>query len=230
MTGPVAVEEGENAVIITMDDGKANALSFAMFDGLNAALDTAAQAGKCVVIAGRPGRFSAGFDLSVMAAGGEPMHRLLRTGAELSVRLLSFETPVILAVSGHALAMGALLCLSADYRVGIDGDFKLGLNEVAIGMTLPWFGIELAQSRLEETHLSRSVGLAHIYDPQGAAEAGYLDEVVKADALLPRVEELIQRFAALNMEAHRGTKLRLREGFLKRLKGALDRDFDDIAA
>ncbi|MEE4277823.1 MAG: enoyl-CoA hydratase-related protein, partial [Halieaceae bacterium] len=94
-----------------MDDGKANALSFDMLDALDKGLDAAAAAGKVVVIAGRPGKFSAGFDLAVMGAGGEAMTRLLRQGAELSKRLLTFDTPVILAVSGHALAMGALLCL-----------------------------------------------------------------------------------------------------------------------
>ncbi|MDP5072010.1 MAG: crotonase/enoyl-CoA hydratase family protein, partial [Congregibacter sp.] len=158
MTDLVTVREEDAYVLLSMDDGKANALSFAMFEALNAGLDAAEATGKVVIIAGRPGKFSAGFDLSVMAGGGEPMLDLLRQGAELSVRLLSFSAPVILAVSGHALAMGALLCLSADYRVGMKGVYKLGLNEVAIGMTLPWFGIELARARLEETQLNHAVG------------------------------------------------------------------------
>ncbi len=229
MTGPVQVQEHSNHVAISMDDGKANALSFAMFDGLNAGLDAAASAGKSVLISGRPGKFSAGFDLSVMAGGGDDMVRLLRTGAELSTRMLAFETPVVLGVSGHALAMGALLCLSADYRIGISGGYKLGLNEVAIGMTLPWFGIELAQSRLEETHLSRAVGLAHIYDPVTAVDAGFLDEVVADDALEARLDAVLEHFATLDMNAHRGTKLRLREAFLTRLEHALERDFGETA-
>ncbi|MEL7045097.1 MAG: enoyl-CoA hydratase-related protein, partial [Pseudomonadota bacterium] len=144
-------------------------------------------------------------------------------------RMLSFDTPVLLGVSGHALAMGALLCLSADYRVGVAGAYKLGLNEVAIGMTLPWFGIELAQSRLEETHLSNAVGLAHIYDPESAVEAGFLDEAVAEDAFAARLDSMLEHFATLDMTAHRGTKLRLREGFLARLDQALDRDFGEAA-
>lgn len=227
MSELLTVEECPTHVLLRLDDGKANALSFAVFEALNAGLDRAAEAAKPVVIAGRPGKFSAGFDLTIMGAGGDPMFRLLRQGAELAIRLLSFDTPVVLAVSGHALAMGALLCLSADYRIGIAGPYKLGLNEVAIGMTLPWFGIELARSRLEETQLSQAVGLAKIYDPEGAVGAGYLDEVVSGDALESRVEETVAAFAALNMAAHRETKRRMRENLLERLQAALRRDFGE---
>ncbi|EAQ98299.1 crotonase/enoyl-CoA hydratase family protein [Congregibacter litoralis] len=226
MTELVTTQENEHYTLITMDDGKANALSFDMFDALNAALDTAEATGKVVIIAGRPGKFSAGFDLSVMGAGGEPMIRLLRTGAELSVRLLSFSTPVVLAVSGHALAMGALLCLSADYRVGMKGNYKLGLNEVAIGMTLPWFGIELARARLDETQINDAVGLAHVYDPDSAVSAGYLDEAVEADQLIHRAVELAEGFSALNMAAHKATKARVREPMMASLEEALRRDFE----
>lgn len=226
MSDLVTVHEEESYVLLTMDDGKANALSFAMFEALNAGLDTAEAVGKVVIIAGRPGKFSAGFDLSVMGAGGDSMVRLLRQGAELSIRLLSFSAPVVLAVSGHALAMGALLCLSADYRVGMKGAYKLGLNEVAIGMTLPWFGIELARARLEETQLNNAVGLAHIYDPESAVSVGYLDEAVEDAQLLARAIELASGFATLNMPAHKATKARIREPMMARLQEALRRDFE----
>ena len=227
MSDLVTLTESESQVWLTMDDGKANALSFEMFDAINAGLDHAAETGKVLVLAGRPGKFSAGFDLKVMSGGGEPMVRLLRQGAELSIRLLSFNTPVVLAVSGHALAMGALLCLSADYRVGTRGSYKLGLNEVAIGMTLPWFGIELARSRLAPRLLSEAVGLARIYDPEAAVAVGYLDEAVVEDQLIDRTTELAQSFAALDMSAHRNSKARFREELFARLETALQRDFED---
>ncbi len=227
MSELVTVQEHDTHLLISMDDGKANALSFDMFEALNAALDTAAAAGKVVVLAGRPGKFSAGFDLKVMGSGGEPMINLLRQGAELSKRLLTFPTPVVLAVSGHALAMGALLCLSADYRIGMRGDYKLGLNEVAIGMTLPWFGIELARTRLDETQVNAAVGLARIYNPDEAVDVGYLDEAVADDQLLARAEEMAMALSGLNMAAHKATKARVREAFLERLDEALRRDFDE---
>jgi enoyl-CoA hydratase len=226
MTELVTVSEQETHVLLAMDDGKANALGFDMFAALNSGLDQAAAAGKVVVIAGRPGKFSAGFDLSVMGQGGEATLKLLREGADMARRLMAFETPVILAVSGHALAMGALTCLSADYRIGMHGNYKLGLNEAAIGMTLPWFGIELARDRLAKPHFGQSVGLARIYDPLGAVEAGFLDEVVEEDRLMVRVEEMAAALSALDMPSHRNSKLRVREEFFARYDEALARDFD----
>ena len=162
MTALLEFKEEPNYCMVTLDDGKANALSFAMLAQINEALDQAQQTGKVIIICGRPGKFSAGFDLAVMGQGGDAMVELLRAGAALAQRLLKFDTPVVLAVSGHALAMGALLLLSADYRIGMHGNYKIGLNEVAIGMTLPYFGIELGRARLAVTHVDKAIGLAQI--------------------------------------------------------------------
>jgi enoyl-CoA hydratase len=159
-----------------------------------------------------------------MSQGGDGMMQLLRAGAQLSRRLLNFPTPVVLAVNGHALAMGALLLLSADYRVGVHGTYKIGLNEVAIGMTLPYFAVELARARLATTHLGPAVDLATIYDAAGAVEAGYLDEAVSEEDLLARATELASRFSTLNMEAHRQTKARTRERLNAALQVAIDKE------
>jgi enoyl-CoA hydratase len=220
----VECEQDAKYTLITMDDGKANALGFDMLAQLGTALDAAERFGKCVVIAGRPGKFSAGFDLGVMGQGGDAMTGLLRSGANMSRRILNFPTPVVLAVSGHALAMGALLLLSADYRVGVHGAYKIGLNEVAIGMTLPYFGIELARARLAATHISAAVALARVYDASGALEAGYLDEAVSEGDLLHRAIFMAEQFSALDMEAHRQTKARTREALNTALAEAIDKE------
>ena len=224
MTALVTIARENDYTLITMDDGKANALGFDMLAQLEAALDEAEEAGKVVVIAGRRGKFSAGFDLNVMGQGGDGMLQLLRGGAAMSRRLLNFPTPVVLAVSGHALAMGALMLLSADYRVGMHGTYKIGLNEVAIGMTLPYFGIELARARLAKTHVGAAVTLAKVYDAEGAMEAGYLDEAVSEEDLLPRVKAIAEQFSALNMEAHRQTKARTREQLNAALTDAIEKE------
>lgn len=224
MTVLVECKHQDKYTLIQMDDGKANALGFEMLEQLGKALDQAEEAGKVVIICGRPGKFSAGFDLTVMGGGGEDMLRLLKTGAGISRRLLDFPTPVLLAVTGHALAMGALLLLSADYRIGVHGTYKIGLNEVAIGMTLPYFGIELARERLASAHLSRAVNLAHVYDAGGAVQAGYLDEAVSEEDLLPRAIALAEQLAALDMEAHKNTKARTREQLTAALDTAFERE------
>lgn len=224
MTALVESTISAHYTLITMDDGKANALGFDMLAQLGAALDAAEKTGKVVVISGRPGKFSAGFDLSVMGQGGDAMLDLLRAGANMSRRMLNFPTPVVLAVSGHALAMGALLLLSADYRVGVHGTYKIGLNEVAIGMTLPYFGIELARARLGKVHFGTSVALAKVYEAQGALEAGFLDEAVSEEDLLPRAIFMAEQFAQLDMEAHKQTKARTREDLNAALTSAIDKE------
>ena len=229
MNDLVSVAEFDTHLTLTMDDGKANALGFDMFAALNAGLDAADAAGKVVVIAGRPGKFSAGFDLNVMGGGRDEMLRLLRAGADLSHRLMDFATPVVLAVTGHALAMGALTCLSADYRIGTRGAYKIGLNEAAIGMTLPWFGIELARARLTPSHFNQAVGLAWIYDADGAVTAGFLDQVVEEGELMATAEMVAQAAASLDFTSHRNSKRRIREQFFARYSRALEADFDEGA-
>lgn len=225
MSSIVAFTEEDNYCLIQMDDGKANAIGFDMLEQLGKALDRAETAGKAVIIAGRPGKFSAGFDLSVMSQGGDGMLKLLLGGAALSQRLLKFPTPVVLAVSGHALAMGGLYLLSADYRIGTAGNFKLGLNEVAIGMTLPYFGVELARARLDPAHFEIAVGCAHLYDAEGAVEAGFLDEAVDVDELMSRSIAVAEQLSALDMAAHKATKDRVREPLHAALERAMTREF-----
>ncbi len=224
MTVLVECKHQDHYTLIQMDDGKANALGFEMLAQLDSALDQAEEAGKVVIICGRPGKFSAGFDLAVMGQGGDEMVKLLRNGSSLSRRLLAFPTPVVLAVSGHALAMGALLLLSADYRIGVHGAYKIGLNEVAIGMTLPYFAIELAHERLARTHFGAAVTLAKVYDSAGAVEAGYLDEVVSEEDLLTQAIAMAEQLATLNMEAHKNTKARTRESFMAALGEAVTKE------
>ena len=152
---------------ITMDDGKANALSPAMLGELGAALDRAeSDPVGAVVVAGRPGRFSGGFDLGVLGTGGVEAERMLRGGFELAERLLSFPRPIVMACTGHALAMGLFLLCSGDYRIGAAGDFKLQANEVAIGLTMPSPALTILRSRLTPSSFDRAVGLAEVFTPR----------------------------------------------------------------
>ena len=154
-----------DVAVIRLDDGKANALGFDILDGLLGALDNTPPTARAVCIVGRPGRFSAGFDLKVMRS--DRMVDLMTRGSDLALRLVEHPTPVVLGVTGHALAMGAVLLMTADWRVGAAGDFKLGLNEVRIGLFVPGFAVDLADYRLSRRHLTEAVQLAEVYDPQG---------------------------------------------------------------
>jgi enoyl-CoA hydratase len=224
MSDPIVTTELQDEVaVVRFDDGKANAFSPTSMTALNAALDQAEKEAKAVVIVGRPGRFSGGFDLSVMRAGdAAAVAQMVRSGAELAARLYEFPKPVVIACSGHAIAMGAVLLLSADVRIGAQGDFKIGLNEVTIGMTLPTFAVELANDRLSRRHLQRAAALAELYAPTDAVDAGFLDRVVAPEALLEEAVAEATRHAALDARAHHGTKQNLRAATVDRIRASLD--------
>lgn len=221
----VSYEKKENIATITIDDGKANAVSPQFVSGVNAALDRAEEDGAVVVMTGRQGKFSAGFDLSIIRKGGDERTKLSRSGAQLALRLMGFPSPVIIACNGHCLAMGALLLLSADFRIGVKGEYKIGLNEVAIGMPMPYFGVEIAKARLSPAYLGRSVSNAEIYTPIGAVEAGFLDAVVPEAQLMDTAVRTAQTFTQLDMAAHHKTKLRIREDTLSSIKNAIEKDY-----
>ncbi|MBI5288260.1 MAG: crotonase/enoyl-CoA hydratase family protein [Chloroflexi bacterium] len=219
-------ELSDNVATITMDDGKVNVLSLAMLGDINTALDSAVADKAAVVLAGREGRFSGGFDLAVFRGGGTDGIKMLREGFSLSERLLSFPTPVVAACTGHAIAMGAFLLLSVDYRIGAAGPFKIQANETAIGMTLPTAAYVITRQRLTRSHSHRALALAEVYAPDDAATAaGWLDRVVGPDEVVAAARAKAGELIALNMQAHSANKLKGRAEALTALRAAIDAEF-----
>jgi enoyl-CoA hydratase len=218
---PATTEIRDGLAVVRMDDGKANAISFAMLDALGAALDAAEKEARGVVLLGRPGRFSGGFDLAVMNGGGEAVVRLVSAGGRLALRLYELPLPVVIGCTGHALAMGAVLLCAADLRIGAAGSSKIGLNEVAIGLALPVFASELARERLSKRHLQRATALAEIYDPAGAVDAGFLDRAVPPEQVEAAALEAAASLAALPAQAHALTKRALRQAALATVRASL---------
>ena len=221
----VSYEHSEGISTITMDDGKVNAMSVPMMQEINAALDQAEEHGSVVILTGREGVFSAGFDLAVFKQGMEPLMEMLRVGARLTERLLSFPLPVVAACSGHGIAMGSFLLMSTDVRIGVDGPFRIGMNEVAIGMTLPYFAVEIARQRLTPAHFSRGTILAEMFSPKEAVDPGFLDRVVTAEQLMVTARETAAALSKLDMPAHAATKLRVRGTALEALRQAISSEF-----
>ncbi len=225
MSNDVVHYEQQGAVaVLRMDDGKANALSHPLIDQLLAALDRAEKEAKAVLLTGRPGRFCAGFDLRTMMSSVEAARELVTHGAEMYLRLYEFPAPVVLACTGHAMAGGAVLLLTADTRLGADGDFKIGFNEISIGMPLPVFVQELAQDRLDPRHRVAATIQATIYDPRAAVDVGYLDRVVAPDDLAAEALALAEQLATLPTEPHGLTKRRMRAPITERVRATLAED------
>lgn len=211
----------DDTAVLRLDDGKANALGHQMIDALGEALTRAAGEAKAVVIAGRDGLFSAGFDLKEFEKGPEATMALVHRGGELLVRLFTHSQPVVVACTGHAMAAGAFLLLTADTRIGADGDFKIALNETAIGMTLPVFGLELAQARLSKRHLTRSAIQATIYGPEEAVDAGFLDGLADPEETVEAAIEEAARLGELPASAYAANKLAFRKETAERIRASL---------
>ena len=208
---PASYELNDQIAVITMDDGKANAFNPSMSAAVDAHLDRAASEAEAVLLTGRPGIFSGGFDLKIIRGGDPEAASAMRlAGARLMMRLYGLPQPLVIAAPGHAIALGAFCLLTADYRVGANGDFRIGLNETSIGMSLPPFALMLAQERLSKRHLARAAIGATLFGPEEARDAGFLDEVVAADEVRQAGLAAAKRLAELDGTAYAAVKEGLR--------------------
>ena len=210
---------------ITLDDGKVNALSTALLRELGAALDAAERDGALVVLRGREGIFSAGFDLASFRRGAEAGVEMVRTGAQLVLRLLALPRPVLTVCTGHAYPMGAFLMLAADVRFGVAGAWRIGMNETAIGLTVPNFAVELARHRLTPPGFVR-IQSAAMFGPEEALRLGYLDRLLDPDRLADAVREEASRLRALDGPSFAATKARINERALQAVRAGLAGDLE----
>jgi len=217
----VGVGISDGVAHITLDDGKVNAMSTATLDDIAEALDAAETAGAIAVLYGREGIFSAGFDFATFARGREAAVELVAAGARLVERVLRFPLPVVAVCTGHAYPMGAFLLLAADVRIGVEGPWRIGLNEVAIGLTVPRFAIELARHRLSAPGLAR-VSTAPLFDPAEALRLGFLDRVVAAPELDEAVRAETERLRGLHLDHFAPTKARVNEPVVDAVVAALE--------
>ncbi|SEO72055.1 crotonase/enoyl-CoA hydratase family protein [Pseudomonas sp. NFACC39-1] len=221
MSDLIAYHLEDGIATLTLNNGKVNAISPDVIAAFNTALDQAVTDRAVVIITGQPGILSGGYDLKVMTAGPKEAVSLVTAGSTLARRLLSHPFPVVVACPGHAVAKGAFLLLSADYRIGVDGPFSIGLNEVQIGMTMHHAGIELARDRLRKSAFHRSVINGEMFNPQSAVDAGFIDKVVSTDELQGAALEAARQLKKINMTAHKNTKLKVRKALLETLDSAI---------
>jgi enoyl-CoA hydratase len=225
----VTIENDDNIAILHWDDGKANVLSYAAIDALLEALDEVETSGAdAVVLAGQPGKYCAGFDLAVIKEGKAATQGMLARGVDLFMRLYLFPRPVVAACTGHAIAAGAILLMCTDLRIGAQGKFKIGLPELTIGLSLPFFATELARDRLSKRHYTRATALAHLYSPDQSVDVGYLDQVVEADQVLPSAIEQAHHLTGIGRGVLVSTRLTTRGAIAESITEGLTADLASI--
>lgn len=208
----VAYAREENVARITLDDGKVNAMSPAFFAALGAALDRAERERPgAVVFTGRPGFFSAGLDLKLLPTlPPEELRATLLTFGRTMLRIFLFPIPTVAAVSGHAIAGGAMLAFACDLRWVAEGPFRIHLNEVAIGLPLPSWAIALAHAAVPPRHQTDALLHARAYSPAEALARGIVHAVVPADRLLAEATAAAAPLCVLDQAAYATSKARHR--------------------
>jgi len=216
-------EVHNNIATLTFDDGKANVVGHQFLDDINNGLDRAeGEELGAVIIRGREGMFSGGFDLGEFQKGPKEGLAMVNRGFDLLTRLYGFPMPTVAACTGHGIAMGAFIIMACDSRVGTAGPFKMSLPETAIGMALPPILVELATSRIVKQHMTRVILQSEVYSPEAALEAGFIDEVVDAGQLDARTMEIAEKLATLPREQYAANKLSLRALTLQRMRESIE--------
>ena len=222
MSSFATISTTDRIATLTLDDGKANAFGFAMMEAINGCLDSVENDADVIVLTGRPNIMCAGFDLKVMNNSPDDATQMVRLGGELLLRLFSSPKPMMISTSGHGIAAGGLLMLTADYRIGAEGEARYGLNESAIGMVLPPFGMDLARFKLNNQYLDASVVGAELYLPEPAVRVGYLDEITTAENLEARTFEKAKTLQELDAKAFAGNKKVIRGAMIEKIRADLE--------
>jgi len=218
----ISLDIQDDIALIKMDDGKKNAITQQAVDDLNSALDKSEADAKAIVLAGRPGCFSAGFDLKVMQAEDQEARvRLSNGGGGLALRFFSCPMPLVAACTGHGFTIGAIWMAGFDTRIGELGDYKYGMTETALGMVLPAWAFEPLKARLNPQHYVAAMAQSKLFDPEGAVTAGFIDEVVPEGNSIEAAVAAAGPLSKLPAKAYGGNKLAGREGAIERMTASL---------
>jgi enoyl-CoA hydratase len=217
---------------ITMDDGKANAMNREFFEEMGKSMDQAeSDRAKALVITGRPGFFSGGLDLKLLPTlSASEMGDFFITFARTMLRVFSFPVPTIAAITGHAIAGGAMLAFACDRRFALDGPYRIQMNETLIGIPLPSWMFLIARSAIPSRWSNEALLHARAYNPNEALERGILDAVAQdADNLASQVKAATAEMLSLNLPAYAVSKKNLRQEEIEHALDLLKKELSDQA-
>jgi enoyl-CoA hydratase len=222
-------EANDGIVTLRLAHGKANALDVELLEALIGELASVADARAVVVTAAGP-IFSAGVDLFRLTDGGEAYVRRFFPLLNQFVRaLVAFPAPLVVAATGHAIAGGGVMVMGGDYRLLAEGNGRVGVPELLVGVPFPATVLELVRFAVPPHRLNPLLYLGRTYPPHEALATGLVDEVVPADALAARAHEVASRLAAISPDAFRLTKRMLRAPVLERIDRSAAGDEEALA-
>lgn len=228
MSNAIRTEQRGDVTVVTMDDGKANALSSPFMNALRHTLRNHEDDG-AVVLAGRASFFSAGLDIKLLPAlSHEDRVEMVKDLGRLLLDVFLFPRPVVAAVTGHALGGGTLLALASDLRLGVEAPVRFGLNEVAIGLPLPTFGVEIARSTVPVQWISEAALHGRVYTPPEALSRGLFESVHAPDALVDAAVARAAGLSKLPRQPYATTKRRFRGAAADVVRSTLDEEIESF--
>ena len=217
------LESKDDVSIITIDDGKANVFSKNMIDAFNECLDNVPTDKGSLIITGREGMFSAGFDLKVISSGDiEKIRDMTLNGFKLLARIFSFPRPVLAACSGHGIALGTFLLCCCDYRIGIKGEYMVGANEMRTNMVIPTPILELIKFRVTQSYKYRAVLGGEMFALEDATKTGIIDEITESNNLMNTAMEKAKDLSTMGNPSYSLTKELFIAETLKKINDAID--------
>ncbi|MCY4423174.1 MAG: enoyl-CoA hydratase-related protein [Acidimicrobiaceae bacterium] len=205
---PVTISTRGPVAVVTVDDGADNTIDVAVVESLLSAFRSVQAHAGAVVLTGRAGCYSVGWDYEFLRSGGEAATRLLQSATEMILRFVEFPRPLVAACTGDALGAAAASLLCCDARIGAAGDYRIGMDFVSRGVPVPDLAVELARSRLSHRHMTMACNTARLYSPDEAVDAGFLDYVTTGDAVEEACEvaaDLAERLDPAAFAAPRAT-------------------------
>jgi len=220
------IERLGDAVVLRMRAGKANAIGPAWLGRMETLLDEAlATEPRALVITGYESFFSAGLDLPALdALGRDQMGSFVMAFSRTMLRVFELPLPVIAAVNGHAIAGGCVLALQADVRIGARTDFRMGLNEVQLGIALPAMVLETLRAQVPPQSLLPVALEGGLFAPDEALALGLLHELVAPEHLEQRAAERALELATLPPRAFAAIKRAIRAPVVQRLRDVVTED------
>jgi len=231
MTAEIATLSQENNVsIIRLDDGKANAFSHEMLTRFNELLAEVPRDSGSLIITGREGLFSGGFDLKTLATGDmEKIRKMVILGYKTLLDLYGFDRPLIAAVTGHSIALGLFVTCCADYRIAIDGQYICQANEVRNNMDIPTQIMEILKARVNKNYFYPAVYHSDAYSMKDSIAVGYIDEVVSEDNFMERVMQKAEELSSLPHPFYANTKHFAQGDVIQKITDAIEK-YENLTA
>lgn len=213
----VKIENG--LAVVTLRHGKANALDIEFCEALGKCFEELTNAPvRAVVVTGQGGMFSAGVDLIRANAGGaDYLHKFLPVLNRAFDAIFFHPKPLVAAINGHAIAGGAVLACCTDRRIMARGGGRIGVTELLVGVPFPALAFEVVRFAVPQRYFPEFMYSGATYEADAALQRGWVDEVVAADALLPRAIAAAQELGRLAPAAFAQTKKQLRQEIRERL-------------